>query len=78
MVGSPFHLAATILDTPALLQAARKAGYGQATRAAQLVVPPSDGEVDGIGMCTECATALHKTRRLAAALARGESGIEVV
>ena len=62
---------AFVLHTPALLQAARKAGHWKATRAAQLLVPPSDGEVDGIGMCTECATAYTKTKRLTAGRAGG-------
>ena len=67
-----------VIDTPALLQAARAAGHRNATRAAKVMIPPSDGEVDGMGMCTECATACHKTKRLLAAVARGEPGIEVV
>ena len=69
---------AFVLDTPALLKAARAAGHWQATRASKLVVPPSDGELDGMNMCNECATALRKTRRLLEGLTRGESGVEVV
>ena len=69
---------AFILDTPALLAAARAAGYAEATRATTIVTPPSDGEVDGIGMCSECATAVHKAKRVGAAAARGELTIEII
>ena len=59
-------------------EAARASGHHAATRAAITVLPPSDGEVDGIGMYTKCATAYHKTKRRGAKLARGESGFEIV
>ena len=64
-----------ILNTPALLQAARAAGYEEARRPAMVAVPPSDGEVDGLHLCSECATAYHKAKR---ALAEGKPGIEIV
>ena len=69
---------AFVLDTPALLKAARAAGHRQATQASKLVVPPSDGEFGGMNMCSECATALRKIRRILKGLSRGETGVEVV
>ena len=64
-----------IIETPALLQAARAAGHSRATRPAMIAVPPSDGEVDGMGLCSDCATAYHKSKRL---VAQGKPGIEIV